>query len=241
MIIEVNNMILGILGGMGPAATIEFMAKITKYSNASKDQEHIHLIVDSNTEIPDRSEYISGKGKDPTGELVRTALKLELMGADYIAIPCNTAHYFYDRISEYCRVPVISMINETANFILSKYPDSKNFFLLATEGTYAAGIYKKVFDQYKLNVLEPDQCDKKIIMNWIRKVKAGDFSVSPLAVESLVNKYTGSNERILLGCTELPLLADRIGVPKEYIDPLSVLAQRCVEIAKTEEERKESF
>lgn len=234
-------MILGIMGGMGPAATIEFMAKITNYSNASKDQEHIHLIIDSNTEIPDRSEYISGKGTDPTGEMVRTALKLELMGADYIAIPCNTAHYFYDRISEYCRVPVISMINETANFIINKYPDTKRFFLLATEGTYSAGIYKRVFDKYQLNVLEPDQCDKKIIMSWIRKVKAGDFSVSPLEVEILINKYTERNERSILGCTELPLLAERIGVPKEYIDPLSILAHRCVEIAKKGKERKESF
>ena len=85
-------MILGILGGMGPLATCIFFEKIIKLTKAEKDQDHIHVIMDSNTKIPDRTDYILGKGPDPRPELIRSAVKLESMGADYIAIPCNTAH-----------------------------------------------------------------------------------------------------------------------------------------------------
>ena len=225
-------MILGIMGGMGPAATLDLMKKITGYSHASKDQEHIHLVIDSNTQIPDRSEYISGNGENPVYEMVRSAIRLEMMGADYIVIPCNTAHLFCDRILKYSRVPIINMVNETAEFINRKHPDAKDFFLLATEGTYASGIYKKAFEKFELNVTEPEQKDKQTVMNWIHKVKSGDFSVSPLEVKTLIEKYTKMDEPIILGCTELPLLATITGTPKEYIDPASVLARRCVEIAE---------
>ncbi len=97
-------MILGILGGMGPLATCEFFKKIIELTPAEKDQDHLHIIIDNNTNIPDRTEYILGKGKDPRIELIRSAIRLESIGADYIAIPCNTAHYFYDDIVKYTKV-----------------------------------------------------------------------------------------------------------------------------------------
>lgn len=226
------------MGGMGPAATVDFIKKIIECSHASRDQEHIHLIIDSNSQIPDRTEYILGNGADPIYEMVRTAIKLEMMGADYIAIPCNTAHFFCDRILKFSKVPIISMVNETAEYLIRKQPDTKEFFLLATEGTYVAGIYAKVFEKYNLNVLEPDQRDKKTVMQWIHRVKSGDFSVGPVEVETLIQKYTDRSEHVILGCTELPLLAEKIGTPEEYIDPVTILAHRCVEIAE-KNERKE--
>ncbi len=225
-------MILGIMGGMGPAATIDLFSKITEYSHASKDQEHVHLVIDSNTQIPDRTKYILGNGEDPTYEMARSAVRLEMMGADYIAIPCNTAHYFCERISKYSRVPIINLIKETAEFLVRRCPDEKVFLLLATEGTYVSGIYKKIFEKYNLNILEPHPMDKRTVMNWIEKVKSGDFSVGSSDVETLTAKYTNGKEHIILGCTELPLLAEKIGAPKEYIDPVSILAHRCVEIAE---------
>ena len=233
-------MILGIMGGMGPAATADLLEKITKYSHASKDQEHIHTVIDNNTQIPDRSEYIAGRGEDPTFEMVRTAVRLEMMGADYIVIPCNTAHYFYDRIVKYCNVPIINMINETAEYLVRKCPDSGKFLLLATEGTYDSGTYKKTFEKYRLNLLEPNQRDKRTLMNWIYKVKSGDFSVEPEEMEELLAKYPVKKEQIILGCTELPLLAEKIGTPEKYIDPVSILAKLCVEIAEADRNHSEN-
>lgn len=231
-------MILGIMGGMGPAATCELFSRIIDFTNASRDQEHIHIVIDSNAQIPDRSKYICGTGEDPRIEMIRSAAKLEMMGADYIAIPCNTAHYFYDDIASYTRVPIIHMIKETALYLKQAYPQNQNYILLATEGTYTSGVYRDTFKNFGLNIIEPIDDDKKIIMDWIYRVKSGKFDINPLEFMELVNRYKENrNTPVILGCTELPLLAQKIGVPDEYIDPVSILAQCCVNLAKQGEQK----
>ncbi|SHJ18350.1 cysteate racemase [Lutispora thermophila] len=227
---------LGILGGMGPAATCDLYRKITENTQATKDQEHIHVVIDSNAQIPDRTAYICGTGEDPRIEMIRSAIRLEMMGADYIVMPCNTAHYFYDDIKVYCKVPVLHMIRETAAFLKKNYPDDTEYLLLATEGTYTSGIYKNAFMEYGLDIIEPEQDDKKVVMNWIYNVKSGNFNISASEVKELINRYAKNKEmNIILGCTELPLMAEKVGAPEKYIDPELVLAKRCVEIFKGKE------
>lgn len=229
-------MILGILGGMGPEATCDLFRKIINLTDASSDQEHLHTIIDSNTKIPDRTQYIYGHGEDPRIEMIRSALKLEAMGVDYIAIPCNTAHHFYDDIAKYTKVKIIHMIYETAFYLKNNYPDNKEYLLLATEGTYISGIYHKVFKEYDLKIIEPNDIDKQIIMNWIYKVKSSKIDITSAEFESLINRYIkNENIPIILGCTELPILANSLknaADTKEYIDPTLILAKRCVELAK---------
>lgn len=225
-------MILGIMGGMGPAATCDIYRKIIEATPASCDQEHLHIVIDSNSQIPDRTQYICGAGEDPRIEMVRSAIKLEMMGADYIIIPCNTAHYFYDDIAKYTKANILHMIRETAAYLKRTKPDEKEFLLLATSGTYRAGIYKKVFQEFGLGIIEPDETDAKTVMKWIYDVKSGVFDVSREEFKSLTDKYMPKREvPIILGCTELPLLAENISVRGECIDPVSVLARRCVELA----------
>jgi aspartate racemase len=226
-------MILGIMGGMGPAATCDIYNKIIQLTPANCDQEHLHIVIDSNSQIPDRTRYICGNGEDPRIEMIRSAIKLEMMGADYIIIPCNTAHYFYDDVVKYTKAKVLHMIRETAAFLKKSKPDEKDYLLLATAGTYKAGIYKKVFGEFDLNIIEPDEDDIKIVMDWIYSVKSGKFDVSPEEFQHYVGRYMPDKEiPIILGCTELPLLADRIGVRSVCIDPVSILAKRCVEISQ---------
>lgn len=227
-------MIIGIMGGMGPAATCDLFRKITEFTHAAKDQEHIHVVIDSNVQIPDRTQYILRGGEDPRIEMVRSAIRLEMMGAEYIAIPCNTAHYFYDDVAKYTRAKLLHMIRETAEFLANEYPGHKDFLLLATEGVYAAGVYRKVFADYGLNTIEPGDDDKKTVMDWIYKIKAGCYDISPAEYENLIKKYL-INEKtpVILGCTELPLLAERMSAPIVYVDPTSILAKRCVEIAES--------
>ncbi|MGI6425030.1 MAG: aspartate/glutamate racemase family protein [Tepidanaerobacteraceae bacterium] len=226
-------MILGILGGMGPAATCDLFTKVIDYTDAAKDQEHLHIIIDNNTQIPDRTDYICGSGEDPRTELIRSVIKLETMGVDYIAIPCNTAHYFYDDLAKYTKVRIINMICETAVFLKNTKPNNKNYLLLATKGTYMSRIYTNTFKKFDLNIIEPSESDKQIIMSWIYGVKSSKFDVTSIEFESFINKYCENGEVLpILGCTELPVLAQRIGLEKEYIDPVSILAKRCVELAE---------
>lgn len=225
-------MILGIMGGMGPAATCDLFKKIIDLTPASKDQEHLHIIIDSNVEIPDRTAYISGSGENPLPEMIKSILRLENMGVDYIAIPCNTAHYFYDDIVQYTKINILNMIYETAAYVKENF-EYKDYLLLATKGTYKTSIYKSVFEELNLNIIEPNDDDQEIIMGWIYNVKSSKFDVDPMDIQKLINRYIGNKDiPIILGCTELPILAEKTGTPQKYIDPVSILAKRCVEIGK---------
>lgn len=226
-------MILGIIGGMGPLATCDLFKTIIELTDAATDKDHLHIIIDNNTLIPDRTEFITGHGEDPRKEMISSAIKLETMGANYIAIPCNTAHYFYDDIVKHTKVKIIHMIEETAVFLNKTNTSNKDYLLLSTKGTYKSEIYKKTFKKFGLNILEPSESDKDIIMDWIYKVKSSKFEITLKEYESLIGKYRNSkNAPVILGCTELPILANAIGLAEEeYINPTLVLAKCCVEFA----------
>ena len=226
-------MILGIMGGMGPASTCDLFKKIIDLTPANKDQEHLHIVIDSNVEIPDRTAYILGQGENPVSEMKKSIERLEMMGVDYIAIACNTAHYFYDELIKHTNVKILHIIYETANFLKSRYSQHEEYLLLSTKGTYISGIYKDTFSDFGLNIIEPDEVHQQILMDWIYQVKSSIFDINPIDFLNLINEYTKNRDiPIILGCTELPILAEKIGVPKEYIDPVSILAKRCVEIGK---------
>jgi len=226
-------MILGIIGGMGPLATCDLFKKIIELTDAATDKEHLHIIIDNNTQIPDRTEFIVGHGEDPRTEMIKSAIRLETMGVSYIAIPCNTAHYFYYDIVEHTKVKIIHMIEETAVFLNKTNPKDKDYLLLATKGTYKSEIYKKTFKKFGLNILEPNESDQDIIMGWTNKIKSSKFDITLEEYESIIDKYRGDKSTpVILGCTELPLLAKSIGLmEEEYIDPTLVLAKCCVEFA----------
>ena len=111
------NPVIGIIGGMGPLATCDLMNKIIRFTDAQKDQDHIRICVDSNTNIPDRTTAILHHGKTPVPELVKSALRLEAMGAQLLIMSCNTAHYFYNDVTPYLDVPFMSMIEETVKYL----------------------------------------------------------------------------------------------------------------------------
>ncbi len=220
------------MGGMGPAATCDLFKKIIDLTPANKDQEHLHIVIDSNVEIPDRTAYISGLGENPLPQMLKSIKRLEIMGADYIAIPCNTAHYFYNDIIKYTKTNILNMIYETAAYV-KENSQHKEYLLLATKGTYKTGLYKNMFKEFNLNIIEPNDDDQEIIMDWIYNVKSSKFDVDSIDVQNLINRYIGNKDiPIILGCTELPILAEKIGTPEKYIDPVSILAKRCVEIGK---------
>jgi aspartate racemase len=226
--------IIGILGGMGPEATIDLFYKIIKFTPAEKDQEHLRIIIDNNPKIPDRTAAILGKGEDPLPALQETAQNLEKAGADFIVIPCNTAHYFLSSIQESVNIPVLNMIEETAKETKKRIPQIKKVGLLASIGVYKSEIYHQHFKKFNIEVISPEEKDKEEIMKVIYTIKAGDLSKSVKKnilkiTQKLINKGA---EAIIAGCTEIPLILKEGDVSVPLIDPTQILARIAVQKAR---------
>jgi len=199
---------------MGPEATIDLFYKIIKLTPAEKDQDHLRIIIDNNPKIPDRSAAILGKGKDPLPALQETAKNLEKAGANFIIIPCNTAHYFLPSIQESVKIPVLNMIEETAKETQKRNSSIKKTGLLASIGTYKAEIYNKYFKKYK---------DKEEVMRVIYAVKAGNLSEEvKKSIISIAQKLIDKGaEAIIAGCTEIPLILKEENFSVPLIDQMS--------------------
>ena len=166
---------LGVVGGVGPLATVDFMGKVVKLTAADRDQDHIKMIVEQNPQIPDRTEHLVHDGTDPSIALFATCKKLEAAEADLIAIPCNTAHAFVDRMQGYLRVPVLNMLDETMAQAAGLYPGQRAG-LLATSGTIASGVYAEAAARAGVEIIVPDAEHQTLVMEAIygaAGVKAG--------------------------------------------------------------------
>jgi len=226
--------IIGILGGMGPEATIDLFYKIIKSTPAGKDQEHLRIIIDNNPKIPDRTAAILGKGEDPLPALQETARNLEKAGADFIIIPCNTAHYFLPLIQESVKIPILNMIEETAKETQKKIPSIKKVGLLASIGIYETEIYHQKFKKFNIKVISPEEKDKEEVMKVIYAVKAGNLSEGiKKSIFKITQKLIEKGaEAIIAGCTEIPLILEEGDVSVLLIDPTQVLAKATVQKAR---------
>lgn len=221
---------IGILGGMGPLATDDLFHKIIILTEAKKDNEHIHILIDNYTAIPDRTNYILGYGEDPTKYMIEAAMKLELMGADVIIMPCNTAHYFYDEIVKYLHIPFINMIEEVAKKIKKGKQDISKIGLLATAGTCKSGVYDKILKKYGIEVVKPNDADQDIISDLIYGIKAGRTEYNLDDINSILSYFKLQNiDTVILGCTELPVAFQMMNIKGNFIDPTKILAQSAIE------------
>ncbi|MEG0857503.1 MAG: amino acid racemase [Terrisporobacter sp.] len=222
--------VVGIIGGMGPLATVDLFGKIVNLTNAKCDNNHIHILIDNNTSIPDRTSYILGNGENPIDELVKSAKRLKDMGADFLVMPCNTAHYFYDDIVKSVSTPFISMIEETANYI--KNQKIKKVGLLSTTGTINAKVYDNIFNSYNIEVIKPSDENQNIIMDLIYGIKKGTKEFDIDKIKKVLDDLGSKNvECIILGCTELPVAFNILNLSGNYIDPTEVLAKAAIKKA----------
>lgn len=226
---ETGRKMLGVIGGVGPLATAYFMEVIINKTKAVTDQEHIDMVVLNHAEIPDRTEYILDHSKpDPSPMMCADAKKLEMMGADMIATPCNTAHYFYEKLSAAVKVPVLNMIEETALELFRL--GAKRAGILATNGTAAAGLFQQALGRHGIEAVTPDAKNQQYVMEIIfNDVKAG----RPLETEkfkSVVDEMRLYGcDHVVLGCTELSVLKKEYSLGDYYLDALEVLASRAIE------------
>jgi aspartate racemase len=224
---------IGVIGGMGPQATVDFFQKILDNTRVERDQDHIHVIIDNNPQIPDRTVFLLGKGESPLKSLVNSAVKLQLMGADLLAMPCNTAHYFYDEIVKFVEIPFINMIDEVAAGIRAKNLGVNRVGLLATKGAYSMGIYSRYLQKYGIEAVIPPEEGIEIVGKTIYTIKKDLSLVDPAGINEIIeNMRKEGIDTIILGCTELPLIVDKYPMGPDYIDSTAVLAKRAVEMAR---------
>ncbi len=220
---------VGILGGMGPEATADLFLKIIKATPATKDQEHLRIVIDNNPAIPDRTAHIFGQGEDPTTLMIQGAQVLERAGADLIVIPCNTAHYFRDRVAKAVSIPILHIMEETARYVVEKHPGVRTVGLLASTGTYKVGLYEAAFRSYGIEVLIPDDRDAQMVMSAIYDVKAGRYegphNIMLEVGERLVTRGAGA---VIGGCTEVPIVLKNGDLSVPVVDPTQCLALAAV-------------
>jgi len=227
---------IGILGGMGPKATIYLFDCIVRLTKAEKDKDHIPIIVFNNPKIPDRTAAILHGGPSPLPLLIEGARFLEEAGADFIVMPCMTAHYFYPEIIKHITIPFLHALEETALHIEKRLPSLKKIGLLSTTGTSETRIFQDQMEKKGIEIVIPDHDYRLQVMAAIygeKGIKAG-FSEPPkkilLDVAAHLSEEKGS-QAVIAGCTEIPLVLQPKDISIPLIDPLQIIAVRAIEEA----------
>jgi aspartate racemase len=228
--------LVGILGGMGPAATVDFYAKLVRATPADKDQDHLRVVIWSDPTVPDRSAALRGGGIDPTPWLLQGAQKLEACGAHLIVVPCNQAHAFLPAVQEAIGIPIVSMIEATVRSLRALPQRVTRVALLAATGTLSAGVYRDKLDEEGIDLVLPTDQQQEEVMAAFRAVKAGDVGTATEDCLSDVAAHLVSRgaDVLIAGCTEalLTLSEDRVTIP--VIDPAQALVEEIVAIAGME-------
>jgi aspartate racemase len=230
---EETKIILGIFGGMGPEATARFFTHIIELTPAETDQDHIPTLIYSLPQVPDRTESIKRNDPSIIPWIIEGVTRLEIAGASFIAIPCNTVHYYFDQMQEAVQIPILHMIRETVTEIRENHAGAVKVGLLATEGTIESGLYENELEKSGLTAILPDQrIEKEKVMKAISGIKSGsDFRINQdLLAEAAMHLLDRGAELILLGCTEIPLAFDPRKVDVPVIDASRVLAGRSVRL-----------
>lgn len=220
---------VGVLGGMGPDATVDFMSKVIAATPAKKDQDHLRMLVDSNPHVPNRQEALLRGGEDPGPALAAMAKGLEAAGADFLVMPCNTAHAFKDAIIAAVDIPLVSIIDVTVDACAA----ASSVGVLATDGCIASNVFQHALDERGLHAVLPDESELKELMRLITRVKAGDQGAdvgeSMRAVaEALVARGATA---IIAGCTEIPLVLKPEALDVPLVSSTDVLAAATVATA----------
>ena len=226
--------VLGVLGGMGPAATADFLAKLAAVTDVTDEQDHLRVLVDSNPKIPDRNRALAGGGGSPGPALAAMALGLQRAGADLLVMACNTAHAFEPDIRAAIDVPFVSMITETCDAFEREHAGARRVGVLAAQGALDAGLYQAAFNGRGHEVLLLSAERQRDFMSLLYRIKRGDVSNDVRAtMRSLAETLVADGaEVIVAACTEVPLVVAATDVSRPLLDPTTNLARRCVRYAR---------
>lgn len=228
--------VVGVLGGMGPEATLVFYSNLMDATPAAKDQDHLHVIINSNPKIPDRTAAVLGAGPSPVPAMLESLQALARAGAAFGVIPCVSAHAFIDELWRASPLPLISILDVVAEAIVAYPTPIRRVALLASSGTIRAGIFERRLNASGVEVLSPGEADQRIVSAAIHAVKAGASAAERRAIANDLRSVAerlvaASAQGVVLGCTEIPLVFPAEGASVPVFDALKLFAQAAVKAA----------
>lgn len=217
---------LGVLGGMGPGSTVRFLQEIVDATDAENDQDHIPFVMYMATQVPDRTDAYMHKGESPLESLVDGIEKLQMSGADFIAIPCNSAHLWYDEIVARTGANVLNMIELALEEINQGY----RVGVIGTTLTVNSKLYEMPLSRRRIDVILPENQD--FVMDQIRSVKSGNYKSARENMRRIADELVSRGAtHILHACTEVSIALERNDISVPQIDPMRIMARKCVEMA----------
>lgn len=217
---------LGIIGGMGPEATVNFYNRIVKHTKANKDQDHIDMVILNHASLMDRTYAIKNNKKSEFLNQISEDIKiLEYVGVNNIAIPCNTCHTFLEDIQKMTKIPIINMIEETCKNI----DNGLKIGLMATEGTISSNLYQKWFNKFNINYYLPESRIQDKIMEIIYNDAKANGIYDNNKFEMVLKYFINQNncDLVILGCTELSQFKNDFN--EKTIDPMDHLVRASIE------------
>lgn len=227
---------VGVIGGLGPAATVEFMSSLLARSSAETERDHLHILVDSNPKVPDINAAALGEGPSAAPALQAMAQRLETAGADFLVMVCNAGHHFEGEIIESVSIPFLSMIGETCRSISAQFSASSKIGILATDGCLKTKVYQNALLAQGLEPAMLSAEQMVLVMDAIGRIKSGSLGQREKTdllrvIDSLAAQGA---QCVIMACTEISLVVTQSDTPVPLIDPSLVLAERTVEFANTD-------
>ena len=223
--------LLGVLGGMGPLATVDFLAKLCAATPADGDADHVPHVTVSIPQIPSRVAAILRGGPSPLPALIDARDRLLAAGATHLAMPCNTAYHWYDALREGLDAPFLHIADAAVGEVAARVPAGARVGVIATEATHAIGLYSQRLERAGYAVSTPSAADNARVVEGIAAVKRGDAAGGGRRFAAVVEALAAAGCRaVVLGCTEVPpgLAAAALGPAVPAVDPTDALARACV-------------
>ncbi|MCW7753259.1 amino acid racemase [Desulfobotulus sp. H1] len=229
--------VVGIIGGMGPEATVDLMARVIRATSAADDRDHIRMLVDNNPKVPSRIRaLIEGGGESPAPCLREMAQKLAAWGVDFLAMPCNTAHHYYSDIREAVSIPVLNMVDMAVEACLIRNKNLKKVGLMASTAVLNLELYEQSFAAEGVEMLAPPPAVQKGLMGAIRRIKTSVYGEEVrLILQETADSLVGEGaELLLVACTELSVISESLAVKVPLLDASQILAEAIVKKVKTD-------
>ena len=227
---------VGVLGGLGPEATLDFFAKVLAKTGAKTDQEGLHLLINNNPGVPNRNEAVAGTGPSPAPMLAEMARALEGAGVDFLVMVCNAAHAFGGAVTDAVNIPFVSLIEETVRATVEALPDVEKVGVLGSSGCLDARLYQNAFAEHNVGVLVPEGEARERFMTLLYRIKAGDKGAEVRgAMRALADELIQRGaEAVIAGCTEVPLVLFEGDISCPLVNSTDVLVDATIAYAKGE-------
>ena len=237
-----KDRVVGILGGMGPEATIDIFTDIVKHTHIENDNDHLRIIIDNNPKLPSRQDAILKGTENPGPAMATTAQNIEKAGADFIILGANTAHHFYHYVKDAVNIPVLHIIEETVLETINSVRGIKKVGVLATKGAMKTGMFQNAFKDVDVEVTDVPNDILELVHTAVFSFRAEGINESNLAMMKKAVSFLIENgsEAIVMGCTEIPLILKNQTIDVALINPNDVIADITVKYAKHEIDVKQN-